>query len=202
MYYVSMTTRLSPNTLAVRGCIMGLNRAYARARARRGTGSCGASLIGCSIGTDLPGLGATKEKDREMGLYNRSGGYTKFTRKVLEKAQWYVAGGYKDRGDEIPTLAGLCSLLRISQPHFHNWVKEHELATEIYFDIKNEQERVTLAGGLRGTYNAQISKAVLAKHGYTDRVDHAHTSPDGTMTPAPTRIEIVAPVETHDNGED
>jgi len=62
--------------------------------------------------------------------------------------------------------------------------------------VESTQERKLVTGGLEGKYNPAITKMMLTKHGYSDKVEQAHTSPDGSMSP--TRIEITAP---DDNGE-
>jgi len=56
-----------------------------------------------------------------------------------------------------------------------------------------------ISGGLRGEMNSTITKLMLANHGYSDKVEQAHTSPDGSL--APTRIEIVAPSMDKDSGQ-
>jgi len=45
--------------------------------------------------------------------------------------------------------------------------------------------------GLDGTFNAAITKLILHNHGYSEKQELAHTSPDESMSP--TRIELVAP---------
>ena len=63
--------------------------------------------------------------------------------------------------------------------------------------MEETQERSLVRGGLEGKYNPAITKMMLTKHGYSDKVEQDLTSSDGSMSP--TRIEITAP---DDNGQD
>jgi len=42
-----------------------------------------------------------------------------------------------------------------------------------------KQERMLANGGILGDYNTAITKLLMSKHGYSDKVETAHTGPDG-----------------------
>lgn len=112
---------------------------------------------------------------------------------LLAKAREYVDGKWEELGDAIPSIAGMALYVGMRRETCHLWVKDpnKEEFINIVSDLMAKQERVLLTHGLRGTYNPSITKVVLTKHGYSDRVDQNHTSSDGSMTP-PTRIVIEA----------
>jgi len=45
------------------------------------------------------------------------------------------------------------------------------------------QHRGLVNGGLSGKFNPAITKMMMTKHGYSDKQELAHTSPDGSMSP-------------------
>jgi len=66
-------------------------------------------------------------------------------------------------------------------------------------NINVKQERVLLANGITGEFNAAITKLVLAKHDYSDKVSQDVTSSDGSMKPVV--VELVG-VTNESSAED
>jgi hypothetical protein len=123
---------------------------------------------------------------------------TSCTPELLEKAKEYADGGYEEVGDLIPSIAGLACYLGVHRESLHAWNRqEGHIFSDIYRDVMQSQERKLVNGGLGGAFNPAITKMILTKHGYSDKIEQSHISPDGSMSP--TRIEIVAP---SDNEED
>lgn len=114
---------------------------------------------------------------------------TKYNEDVQAKAELYVLD-FNKQGDVIPSQAGLCCWLGISRSTLFEWSKVYPDFSSTLEDIQSKQETMTLNKALVGEFNSTIAKLVLANHGYSDKQELAHTSPDGTMSP--TRIEIVA----------
>ena len=98
---------------------------------------------------------------------------------------------YSEQGDVVPSRAGLCCWLGISRSTSYDWEKAHVQFMHTLEAISVLQENIALNKSLTGDFNATISKLLLANHGYSDKQELAHTSPDGSM--GPTRIELVAP---------
>jgi hypothetical protein len=92
---------------------------------------------------------------------------------------------FADHGDMIPSIAGLACVLGITRETCHAWARDpaKEDFSDILKQLAQAQERKLLSGGLSGNFNPTISKLVLARHGYSDRVETDHTSSDGSMTP-------------------
>jgi hypothetical protein len=124
---------------------------------------------------------------------------TDYTKKLVAKAWKYANGGWIDVGDPVPTVAGMACEIGISRDTCYEWAKhEDKEFSDILGKIAQSQERQLVKGGLLGAYNAPISKMMLTKHGYSDKVETDVTSSDGSMTP-PTQILIRA---ADDNGND
>ena len=109
---------------------------------------------------------------------------TDYTPELVAKAWEYANGGWAERGDLVPSVAGLAALIGVSRVTCYDWAKdESKEFSYILEKIGTEQERDLINGGLSGKFNAPITKMMLTKHGYSDKVENDHTSSDGSMTP-------------------
>jgi len=99
---------------------------------------------------------------------------TKLNEEMYEKAEHYIKVGYIELGDAIPSHAALSIELNVSRSTIYKWADENERFSDMLDLCNKTQERVLLAKSLKGDYNAAISKLVLTKHGYHDRVDSTH----------------------------
>lgn len=109
-----------------------------------------------------------------------------YTPELIAKAQAYIDGGWKEEADDaIPSIAGLAVHLGISRETVRAW--QHDDDKEQFSAMLGvmlaKQENVLLNGGLENTFNGTITKLVLSKHGYSDKVDLDNTSSDGSMSP-------------------
>lgn len=106
---------------------------------------------------------------------------------------------YTDYGDVVPTVVGLALAMDVATNTVYNWANENNPNfLRIFTRVEQLQHKGLVNGGLIGDFNPAIAKMMLTKHGYSDKVEQSHTSPDGSMS-QPTRIEIVAPdVRTKD----
>lgn len=115
---------------------------------------------------------------------------TKYTPELLEECRKYL----KDY-EVLPSIAGLAIHLDVARETLQAWAKDDdkEEFSHIYAKLMAMQERDLIKNGLMGVFNASITKMILTKHGYSDKVDA--TSSDGTMTPAsqPVVIRLVGP---------
>lgn len=120
---------------------------------------------------------------------------TDLTPELLERAAHYVNGGYVGEGDLIPSIVGMASYVGVSRSTINLWASSDrsEQFSDIFEQCSEKQEQSLLNGGLGGDFNPAITKMILTKHGYSDKVEQSHTSPDGSMSAPPTRIELTAP---------
>lgn len=111
---------------------------------------------------------------------------------ILKKARGYLSS-FKDVGDVVPSIAGLACVIGVTRETCRAWGNDPEKAefSAILSELAQRQERELLNNGLAGNFNAPITKMMLTKHGYSDKVETDHTSSDGTMTPQVVERVIV-----------
>ena len=119
---------------------------------------------------------------------------TKYSDEIQAKADAYVDGGFAEVGDVVPRLAGLAVEIGLTRETLYQWQKEKPRFSDTLARLRWLQERLSLNGGLKGDMNSTIVKLLLANHGYSDKLEQAHTSPDGSMTPTvdPTKLSDAA----------
>ena len=120
---------------------------------------------------------------------------SKYTPELLEAAWAYVNGGWLECGDRIPSVAGMACEINITRELAHLWVKD-ENKPEFFNIMKalaQKQERTLTNHGLDGTYNGMITKLILTKHNYSDKIEQDNTSSDKSMTPQVVERVIVMP---------
>ena len=116
---------------------------------------------------------------------------TDYSQKIVEKAWAYANGGWIKAGDKVPSIAGLACEIGIHRETCHAWARdENKEFSDILKAIAQKQERELLNNGLDGTFNPPITKMMLSKHGYSDRVEQDITSSDGSMTPRPVTVNM------------
>lgn len=107
---------------------------------------------------------------------------------------------------ESPDMPDKATVLRwvAKHPEFRDqYAQAREIGVEVRFDELEElaatatPESVSVVKLQIDTRKWALSKQMPKKYG--DKIQTDHTSSDGSMTPGPTRIEIVVP---DDNGKD
>ena len=96
---------------------------------------------------------------------------TKYNKAMQANAELYLADGYKDCGDVIPSIEGLAELLEVNRSTLYEWKDKHSMFSDTLAGIEAKQKKVTLNNGLTGDFNATIAKLVLANHGMHDKQD-------------------------------
>ena len=121
-------------------------------------------------------------EEMKMAKTNPVGRPTKLTDELMDKAKVYVQKDYLI--DElIPTMQGLSLYLGVSNKVLYNWRNENDEFLHIVEDLMDLQAKNLFRGGLTGDFNASITKLLLTKHGFSDRVEQDLRSSDGTMQP-------------------
>jgi len=116
---------------------------------------------------------------------------TDYTPELVRKAWEYANGEWENVGDLVPSVAGLACEIGVRRETCHVWANDKTKEfSNILGKIAETQERQLLRGGLGGVFNAPITKMMMTKHGYSDKVEQDVTSSDGSL--APTRIIIEA----------
>lgn len=98
---------------------------------------------------------------------------SKYNPAMQEQADAYLYG-WEDIGDAIPSRVGLCCFLGIDKTTSYDWEEKYPDFSHTCKAVEALQERTALNKGITGAFNSQITKLVLANHGYSDRqaVDH------------------------------
>lgn len=121
-------------------------------------------------------------EEMKMAKTKPVGRPTKLTDELMDKAKVYVQKDYLI--DElIPTMQGLSLYLGVSNKVLYNWRNENDEFLHIVEDLMDLQAKNLFRGGLTGDFNASITKLLLTKHGFSDRVEQDLRSSDGTMQP-------------------
>lgn len=97
---------------------------------------------------------------------------TSCTPEFLDKARNYLAN-YKKLGDPVPTVAGLACETGVHRGTLQRWAEEADKPEfhDIYLHLMASQERGLVSGGLAGGFNAAVTKMILTKHGYSDKIE-------------------------------
>lgn len=106
-----------------------------------------------------------------------------FNQGMIDKAKEYVSFFQEYKSQEevendvevIPSIAGLSLFLGVSRSTVYEWAKQNKEFSNTLDDLLGTQEVSLLNGGLRGRFNAQISKLALANHGYSDKQEVSMT---------------------------
>lgn len=108
---------------------------------------------------------------------------SKYNEEAQELAEDYLLN-YSQDGDLVPTLVGLALHLDVATNTIYNWANENNPEfLRVFTRLEQMQHRALVNGGLSGDYNPAITKMMMTKHGYSDKVEQSHTSPDGSMSP-------------------
>ena len=124
---------------------------------------------------------------------------TKLTEAFIQRAEDYL-NCWQEEGEAIPSIAGLALYTNVRRETLQEWMRGNtpEAASEsILSQFSNitdrlscQQELKLLTGGLSGSMNSVITKLVLSKHGYSEKQDVSHSSPDGSMSPAGNSFDV------------
>jgi len=106
-----------------------------------------------------------------------------YTPEIVEAAWAYANGGWQEAGDPVPSVAGLACEIGVHRETCYAWAKhEDKEFSDVLNTIAETQERNLVRGGLGGKFNGAITKMMMTKHGYSDRIEQDNTSSDGSMS--------------------
>ena len=96
---------------------------------------------------------------------------TKMTPALVKKAAEYLSNYSTKHKHAIPSVMGLCKVLKIARTTVYGWANEDDgnVFSDILAEIKSLQELDLTNHGLLGTFNPTITKLILTKHGYSDK---------------------------------
>jgi hypothetical protein len=121
-----------------------------------------------------------------------------------------------DKGtDAVPTIEGLALHLGVARSSCYLWAEVpsepdegadlaewqrrrqlHQHFSDIVNDLLAQQAKLLINNGLKGKFNANITKLILSgKHGYVEKVSNEHTGPEG----GPIKTEAVQVMDLDGN---
>jgi len=102
---------------------------------------------------------------------------TKYSDEILDKAVEYVTLFFDEKtipeGEIIPSIEGLALYLEISRPTIYDW-KGQEGKEEFSYIVEKllaKQGLILLNGTLTNQLNSTVGKAILSKHGYSEKTE-------------------------------
>ena len=112
---------------------------------------------------------------------------SKYTPEMLARAREYIEV-YEKLDEVMPSIAGLSVYLKIARETIYAWSAEEGKGefSDIVTELLSKQELKLSNGGLKGELNASITKLMLTKHGYSDKVESANYD----MTPTVIEDDI------------
>ena len=110
---------------------------------------------------------------------------------LIKRAMIYLCDGFKEVGEVVPTVAGLACFLGKNRSTMYEWSKRSVEFSDILDGIAVTQENILVNNGLTGAFNAPVTKMMLTKHGYSDKIEQDVTSNGQTVGNTPTVIQIV-----------
>lgn len=110
---------------------------------------------------------------------------TKYNEEKLALARLYLEGGWEEQGDAVPQVAGLALAMGVDRSTVYDWASHDDKVdfSYIFTRVQALQERQLINNGLLGDFNPAITKMMLTKHGYSDKLEADHSSTDGSMSP-------------------
>ncbi len=107
-----------------------------------------------------------------------------YTEAMQERADLYIDEFEVDPENEVvPSITALALHLGISRSTAHKWGVDFPLFSDTLEKVNQKQEMLLTNGSLSNRLNSNISKLMLANHGYSDKSVVDNTSSDGSMTP-------------------
>ena len=110
---------------------------------------------------------------------------------LLSDIQNYIDNHKEEFDDIIPSIEGLAFAIGMTRQTIHVWANECD--TELSYileSLKAKQAKLLMNGGLGGSMNSTITKLILTKHGYNDKIDN--TSSDGSMSPKASNVVVTS----------
>lgn len=117
-----------------------------------------------------------KEKNKPRSFGKHPGGRPPiYCDEILEKARAYIENWHKE--EALPQIASLALILGVKRETIREWATSHEEFSTIYSDLMAAQEKELISRGLKSEFNSPLTKLILTKHGYHDRVEQAIYTP-------------------------
>lgn len=111
---------------------------------------------------------------------------TIMTEELEQLIDSYLDAYQEELNQVVPTIVGLCNYINVSKSTVYKWKGEgkSQVLSDTLEKIEETQCIGLINGGLSNVFNANITKLLLANHGYSDKQEVDHSSKDGSMSPS------------------
>ena len=95
---------------------------------------------------------------------------TKYSPELLKNIKEYM-NCYEQYDQVVPSIAGLAEHLHVRRETLHVWSHDENKKefSNMLGDLLAKQERLLINKGLSTEFNSNITKLMLAKHGYSEK---------------------------------
>lgn len=99
---------------------------------------------------------------------------TKYDKSIIDKAIKYLSSCKDQVKDKrlivnLPSIEGLSLYIKVHKDTIYEWEKIYPEFSDVISELRAEQAIRLLNSGLSGAYNPMIAKALLSKHGYSEK---------------------------------
>jgi DNA-binding XRE family transcriptional regulator len=96
---------------------------------------------------------------------------TKLTEEVFESVEEYMNQHDISVGTLLPTIEGLAYHLEVSRDTIYQWEKDDTMFSDMLSQLRVLQANKLIQNSIVNRYNPTITKLLLTKHGYADKVE-------------------------------
>jgi len=116
---------------------------------------------------------------------------TKLNDELIEKANHYIEN-FVEYGDPVPSIEALAMELGLSRSTLYDWAsKPDHPFSDILERCNQSQTRNLFRGALTGDMNANITKLMLGKQGYSEKQQTELTGANGGPIEAQWTVQPV-----------
>ena len=72
---------------------------------------------------------------------------------------------------KLPTIEGLALYIRTSKTLCLTWELQHPEFTQVLAELRMKQAQALIENGLAGRFNPELTKVLLAAHGYRETIE-------------------------------
>ena len=114
---------------------------------------------------------------------------TDYTPEMLDLCRDYI----DNCPDKVPMVVGLCKHINRASSTVYRWAEEEDKAEfkDILGEIKDLQHLKLINSGLDNEFNSAITKMMMTKHGYSEKIQQELSGPKGGAIENKYTVEFV-----------
>ena len=114
---------------------------------------------------------------------------TDYTPEMLDLCRDYI----DNCPDKVPMVVGLCKHINRASSTVYRWAEEEDKAEfkDILGEIKDLQHLKLINSGLDNEFNSAITKMMMTKHGYSEKIQQEVSGPNGGAIETKWSVEFV-----------